>query len=111
MISSWKIQRYSRCYTRYEDQYSDIDGNPLYSIMASMQGTQMAMSQSAASVASSGIWTALSASDRISLKIDIQVEASNSVGIQVSSQAEDLNEGINRKRIVLVQTTFAVLCL
>jgi hypothetical protein len=105
MLISLPIERYSRCYPRYEEQYSDVGGEPLYMLMPSMQASQSPMSQTPISqmpqtpisqapllrapifqtVAHSNLWTAIAASESVKINWEMTVATTDAISIQVTA--------------------------
>lgn len=89
MKSIFPVTRYARCYSRYEDQYSDVSGQPLYMLMSSMQASQMAMSQATASLANIGTWSAISASNLFKIALEMQIISEDSCVVQVIAESTE----------------------
>ncbi|PJF18196.1 Serine 3-dehydrogenase [Paramicrosporidium saccamoebae] len=79
MLISLPVERYSRCYPRYEEQYSDVGGEPLYMLMPSMQASQSQMFQT---VAHSNLWTAIAESESVKVNWEMTVATTDAVTLQ-----------------------------
>ena len=90
-VISCHLERYARCYHRYEEQYSDVNGRPLYALMpmmhaqATTQQQTSAFSQHVSAIVHAGTWTAIPASEDLKLYLDISIESATSCTLFVKA--------------------------
>lgn len=108
MQSRWPVERYARCCARYQDQYSDVHGDPLYMLMGCMEASQAVMSPSAASLVNTGLWSAISVTDLVDLAAELHVHAADACTISVVAR---IKTGEGRGSDVLLVSCAGSPCL
>lgn len=86
MRAVFPVERYARCYPRDEQQYSDVYGRPLYTLIPSMQASQTSTLTNP-SLPHTSTWTALRTSESIKIQIELYVLSVEECSIKVHAQA------------------------
>lgn len=80
------LERYGRCYRNYKDQYTDFNGEPLYTLMPLMthQGASQQCSLQIASLLYADTWSAILASEHTGLQVELQIEAVSRCSLSIT---------------------------
>lgn len=88
MQVSFLLERYSRCYPKEEDQYSDLNGIPLFSLLPRMTTTTTTTSSSSSSQNTkihAGIWTTIENCKASNLYLQLNVVSKTKAELSIGA--------------------------
>lgn len=82
MQVSFLLERYSRCYPKEEDQYSDLNGIPLFSLLPRMTTTS---TSSQNTKIHAGIWTTIENCEESNLHLKLNIVSKTKVELSIGA--------------------------